>query len=78
MLMEQNDEWSLNRRYMQLEGLQSLCDTAPDSAGRCGSLSSVYLSLSGLWTYTTSRDADPANRYAINALAIGVSCFPAG
>jgi putative transposase len=29
MLLEQNDEWCLNRRYMQLEGLQSLCDTAP-------------------------------------------------
>ena len=26
---EQNDEGSLHRRYMQLEGLQSLCDTAP-------------------------------------------------
>jgi transposase len=24
MMLEQNDEWSLNRRYMQLEGLQSL------------------------------------------------------
>jgi putative transposase len=29
MLLEQNDEWSLNRRYMQLEGLQALSDTAP-------------------------------------------------
>jgi putative transposase len=29
MLLEQNDEWSLNRRYMQLESLQSLSDTAP-------------------------------------------------
>jgi putative transposase len=29
MLLEQNDEWSLNRRYMQLEGLQTLADTAP-------------------------------------------------
>jgi len=28
MLLEQNDEWTLNRRYMQLEGLQSLSDTA--------------------------------------------------
>lgn len=28
MLLEQNDEWSLNRRYMQLEGLQTLSDTA--------------------------------------------------
>lgn len=29
MVMEQNDEWSLNRRYMQLEGLQTVSDTAP-------------------------------------------------
>ena len=29
MMMEQNDEWSLNRRYMQLEGLQTLSDTTP-------------------------------------------------
>ena len=29
MMLEQNDECSLNRRHMQLEGLQSLCDTAP-------------------------------------------------
>lgn len=29
MMLEQDDEWSLNRRYMQLEGLQSLCDTVP-------------------------------------------------
>ena len=29
MLLEQNDEWSLNRRYMQLEGLQTITDTAP-------------------------------------------------
>jgi len=29
MLLEQNDEWCLNRRYMQLEGLQTLSDTAP-------------------------------------------------
>jgi putative transposase len=28
LLLEQNDEWSLNRRYMQLEGLQTLSDTA--------------------------------------------------
>ena len=29
LLLEQNDEWSLQRRYLQLEGLQSLSDTAP-------------------------------------------------
>jgi len=27
MMLEQNDEWALNRRYMQLEGLQTLTDT---------------------------------------------------
>jgi putative transposase len=29
ILLEQKDEWSLNRRYMQLEGLQTVSDTAP-------------------------------------------------
>ena len=29
MVLEQNDEWSLNRRYMQLEGLQTVSDTVP-------------------------------------------------
>jgi putative transposase len=29
MMLEQNDEWSLNRRYMRLEGLQTLGDTVP-------------------------------------------------
>jgi hypothetical protein len=29
MMLEQYDEWSLNRRYMQLEGLQTVSDTAP-------------------------------------------------
>lgn len=28
-MLEQNDEWRLNRRYMQLEGLQTLGDTVP-------------------------------------------------
>ncbi|MBL0086745.1 MAG: hypothetical protein IPP44_08680 [Ideonella sp.] len=32
VLAKQNDEWSLNRRYMQLEGLQSLSETAPTRA----------------------------------------------
>ena len=27
MMLEQNDEWSLNRRHRQLEGLQTLTDT---------------------------------------------------
>ena len=29
MMIEQNDEWSLQRRYMQLEGLQSLSESQP-------------------------------------------------
>ena len=29
ILLEQSDEWALQRRYMQLEGLQTLSDTAP-------------------------------------------------
>jgi putative transposase len=29
MMLEQKDEWSLNRRYMRLESLQSLSDTIP-------------------------------------------------
>lgn len=28
LLLEQIDKWTLQRRYMQLEGLQSLSDTA--------------------------------------------------
>lgn len=29
MMLEENEEWSLNRRCMQLEGLQTLIDTLP-------------------------------------------------
>jgi putative transposase len=29
LLLEQNDEWQLQRRYLQLEGLQSLADNQP-------------------------------------------------
>ena len=29
LLLEQNDEWQLRRRYLQLEGLQALGDNAP-------------------------------------------------
>jgi putative transposase len=29
MMLEQNDEWSLKRRYMLLEGLQTLTDAVP-------------------------------------------------
>ena len=31
LLLEQNDEWQLNRRYMQLEVLQSLAGNSPAS-----------------------------------------------
>jgi putative transposase len=29
LLLEQNDEWQLQRRYMQLEGLQTVSDKSP-------------------------------------------------
>jgi putative transposase len=29
LLLEQNDEWQLQRRYVQLEGLQTLGDNQP-------------------------------------------------
>jgi len=29
LLLKQNDEWQLQRRYMQLEGLQSLSNNQP-------------------------------------------------
>ena len=29
LLLEQNDEWQLQRRYLQLEGLQALVDNQP-------------------------------------------------
>ena len=29
LLLEQNDEWALQHRYMQLEGLQTLTDNQP-------------------------------------------------
>ena len=52
MMLEQNDEWSLNRRYMQpLRGLQTVSDTVPHSAVGGSPLSTVHLkALSGLWT----------------------------
>ena len=42
MMMEQNDEWSLNRRYMQLEGLQTLSDTVLTLPSRFGVLRPVF------------------------------------
>jgi putative transposase len=29
VMLEQNDERSLNKRYLQLEGLQTVSDTSP-------------------------------------------------
>jgi putative transposase len=29
LLLEQNDEWQMQRRYLQLEGLQTLGDNQP-------------------------------------------------
>jgi putative transposase len=29
LLLEQNDEWQLRRRYLQLEGLQTISDNQP-------------------------------------------------
>ena len=29
LLLEQNDEWQLQRRYLPLEGLQALADNQP-------------------------------------------------
>jgi len=29
LLLEQNDEWQLNRRYMQLEGMEAVSDNQP-------------------------------------------------
>ena len=53
MMLEQNDEWSPNRRYMRLGRSTDPQRYCPDSAARCGSLSAVRLSLSGLRSYTT-------------------------
>ena len=39
LLLEQNDEWQLQRRYMQLEGLQTLDRQSTRSAVRSGQLS---------------------------------------
>jgi hypothetical protein len=59
MMLEQNDEWSLNRPYMQLEGLQTLSDTAPTRLSACVPLRTAHLSSSGLGTYTITRDTTP-------------------
>jgi putative transposase len=39
LLLEQNDEWQLQRRYMQLEGLQTLSDNQTSSVVRSRQLS---------------------------------------
>ena len=56
ILLEQNDEWTLQRRYMQLEGLQSLSDTPRLACRLCSAEHRVHLGPSGLWTYTTRWD----------------------
>ena len=53
MMHEQNDEWSLNRRYMQLEGLPAILFRL--GCRQCRA-EHVNLSLPGLTTYTTPRD----------------------
>ena len=35
LLLEQNDEWQLNRRYMQLEGLRSLAQNPSARLSAC-------------------------------------------
>ena len=34
MMVEQSEGWSLNRRYMRLERLETLCDTEPSAVAR--------------------------------------------
>lgn len=29
LMLEQNDEWAITRRYMTLETVAAICDTAP-------------------------------------------------
>ena len=56
--LEQNDEWSLNRRYVQLEALQTLSDNLYRLACPLWLAESAYLSSSGLWTYTMRWEND--------------------
>ena len=58
MMLEQTDEWSLNRRYMQLDGLQTVSDTVPTRLSAVARLA-AHLSPSGLWTYTMALGHDP-------------------
>jgi hypothetical protein len=54
-MVEQNDEWQLQQRYMQLEGLQSLSNNQP--AGLSGVVNGVRVNLVKIHdSYTTSRD----------------------
>jgi putative transposase len=56
LLLEQNDEWSLQRRYMQLEGLQSLSE---NQAARLSAVVAEHESkqIKTHDSYTTSGDA---------------------
>jgi hypothetical protein len=56
MMLEQNDEGSLNRRYMQLEGLQTLSDTVPTRLSAVARCVPRISALSWLWTYTMRWD----------------------
>ena len=35
LMLEQNDEWAVSRRYMPVEKLTGLCDDNPDAARTC-------------------------------------------
>jgi len=58
LLLEQNDEWQLQRRYLQLEGLQALRDNQPArlSAVRNGADNPAS---ENTLSYTTPRDTTP-------------------
>ena len=56
LLLEQNDEWQLHRRYLQLEGLQAVGDNRPAEALRRDELSDRSRPYENHHSYTTSRD----------------------
>lgn len=60
MMLEQNDEWSLNRRYMQLEGLETVSDTVPTRLSAVARSVPRISALSGLWIYATRWDTTDA------------------
>jgi len=52
LLLEQNDEWQLQRRYMQLEGMNAVSD---NQTARLSAVISRSLLHRGRGSYTTSR-----------------------